>query len=118
MTPLDELLLKCGIRPIKESYCLLSLAEIQKLETQLGSFPVEYRELISKYGGALFDKEVLYFPIDPRFRRYSPEGWATIDCIYSGIYNNDPWYTYSLQANMEWMKGRMPDNMALPGRAL
>jgi hypothetical protein len=111
VTPLDQLLIKCGIRPLRNQYLPLSPEQIQALETQVGLFPAEYRELLSKYGDSVFDKEVFFAPIDLRFRKICRTGWVTFDCIYGDIYNNDPWYSNSLQANIEWMKGRMPDTM-------
>jgi len=108
---LDQKLTSCGIRPLRNQYLSLSSSQIQALEKHVGIFPDEYRQLLSKYGGAVFDKEVMFAPIDPRFSKISRTGWVTIDFIYGDIENNDPWDSNSLQANVEWMKGRMPDTM-------
>jgi SMI1-KNR4 cell-wall len=109
---LDQKLIECGIRPLRNHYLPLLPSKIQVFESQLGSpFPTEYKELVSKYGGAVFDKEVTFAPIDPRFRRISHTGWVTFIIIYGDIENDDPWDSNSLQANIEWMKGRMPDTM-------
>jgi len=108
---LAEHLNACAITPLRKQYLSLSPQQLQALEVQVGPLPIVYRELVSNFGGAVFDKEVVFSVMDHRFRRISPTGTATIDCIYGDVYNNDPWDPSSLQANIEWMKGRMPDTM-------
>jgi hypothetical protein len=106
-----EYLIKCGITPLADEYLPLSEEQVQELEDRFGVFPPEYREIVMKYGGALFDRAVYYTPIDQRFKRIAPGGSMTIDCIYGAISDDDRWDPNSLLANIENTRERMPDTM-------
>jgi len=107
----DEKLARLGIEPLFGEYAPLSLDEVGELERRLGAFPPAYREVVMKYGGAVFNREVCFRPVDPRILVIAPDGLLTLDCIYGAAQGNDPWDPNSLRANIEWTNGRMPSTM-------
>jgi len=108
---LDEKLKQCGIRPLRKSYLSLSATQVQDIESKVGPFPTEYRDVVMKYGGAIFDLEVYFAPADPRFREIAPDGRATLDFLFGDQEGDNFWDSNSLTANIEWMKLRMPETM-------
>jgi hypothetical protein len=113
MTQEEQIQILCnlGVQPLHEQFMPLSESDIQVLEAELGAFPVDYRNLVTRFGGAIFDCDVQFELTDRGFLKISPEGTATLDCIYGAKYGNDPWDSNSLHANIEWMRGRIPQDM-------